>query len=178
MRLAEDLTLCVDPGEDTGWSVWRGPLLVGAHTTKMWDFADEAWAALSGRDGAWLSDPSAAWVREGMEKHAGLEFGRVVCEDWRLYPKDLKALAWDQCRTARLIGALTFMARTLELDFHLQPAAIKQTSLDAGAEEFFYKPLHENRHQNDSIMHGWYFAQFGEDGDPRVINRVSKAEQK
>lgn len=167
-------TLCVDPGEDVGWSIWRGPILVGAHTTKMWPFADDVWK--------WLNEEPACggddyWVKDEQVEHNVGPIGRIVCEDFRIYPWEAKNLAWDQVRTARLIGALTFMARNLGIEFHLQPAAIKKSSVAAGAEEFFYTPLHENRHANDSIMHGWYYAQFGEDGQPDVPNNFAKGQE-
>ena len=161
--LPDFLTLFVDPGEDTGWCVARGPLLLGAGTTKLWSFGDDVWAALSSQDGrgqttySELIDPEAAWVLDGREEHVGLPYQQIVVEDWRLYPWKLKSLGWDQCRTARLIGSLTQAARFFGLDFHLQPASIKEQAMIAGAEEFFYRPLHENRHQNDSLMHWvWY----------------------
>jgi hypothetical protein len=41
--------------------------------------------------------------------------------------------------------------------YTLQPAKIKETAVAGGAEEKFLRPLHENRHANDAIMHGTYF---------------------
>lgn len=149
--------LAVDPGEDVGWSLWNGTQSVAASTTKMWPFADGVWAELNGEESE-LSD--ASLVREGVdpELNSGpLEL--IVCEDFRIYPWAAKSLAWDQVRTARLIGALTFMSRVFELDFVLQGAKIKERAVAGGAEELFYHPLHENRHQNDSLLHGVFYAQ-------------------
>ena len=157
--LPNALTLFVDPGEDTGWCLARGRRLLVASTTKMWTFADDVVDALNGTymDGGIL-DPDSVAVREGVERdNFELPIERIVCEDWRLYPDKLRALAWDQCRTARLIGALTLLTRMHNIEWVLQPAAIKAQAVAAGAEEFFYRPLHENRHQNDAIMHFvWY----------------------
>lgn len=174
-------TLAVDPGEDTGWSLSCGPILLAAGTEKMWTFADDVWTALCKHDGPlgslgpqsdpYLTNEAAA------EKHMQKPIGRIICEDFRIYPDKAKQLSWNPVRTARLIGALTFMARVHGVDFHLQPAAIKSRAEDGGAEEFFFRPLHENRHQNDAIRHFWYFAQLGPEGDPRVSNRVTEAEQ-
>ena len=67
-------------------------------------------------------------------------------------------MAWDQCRTARLIGALSFMARLHDIPFILQPASIKDAAKAAGAEELYYKPVTENRHQNDAIQHFVFYT--------------------
>lgn len=151
--------LYVDPGEDTGWAIGRGFKLLAAGTERMWKFADEAWAALQfpGDDSAsWLTGD--AYAREGMTEENYGEFCAIVCEDFRIYPWKAKELAWNPVRTARLIGALTFMARLKGIPFIIQPAAIKKSAVSAGAEELFYKPLHENRHQNDAIMHFTFFT--------------------
>jgi hypothetical protein len=81
----------------------------------------------------------------------------VVIEDWSLYPWKLKDLAWDKCRTARGIGGLELACDIANVPYTLQPAKIKETAVAGGAEEKFLRPLHENRHANDAIMHGVYF---------------------
>jgi hypothetical protein len=143
--------LCVDPGEDTGFSVWDGNQLIEAGTEKLWYFADAVWAGLHGS----TDNEDTAWISELL--HPGVDV--IVVEDWRLYPDEIKsgAMDWDQCRTARLIGALTFFARLLDIEFVLQPAKIKRQAEAAGAESLFFRPLHENRHANDSIRHGVYY---------------------
>lgn len=175
-KLPDTLTLYVDPGEDTGWCIARGPVLVSAGTTKMWSFADDVAEALSAKAGP-LHDPEYPDVREDMEEHLSLPITTIVCEDWRLYPDKLKALAWDQCRTARLIGALTLLTRMYGLGWHLQPASIKPEAQRAGCEEFYYHPLHENRHQNDAIQHFVYFTTYGPDGSGRTPSNVSNKER-
>lgn len=169
--LPDELTLFVDPGEDTGWCIARGPLLLGASTTKLWSFGDDVWAALAAQKDpelytaySELLDPEAAWVLDGREEHVGLPIKRIVCEDWKLYPWKVKSLGWDQCRTARLIGSLTQASRFFGLEFVLQGAAIKDEAQRCGAEEFYYRPLHENRHQNDAIQHYAYYTAYGSDG--------------
>lgn len=82
----------------------------------------------------------------------------VVCEDWRLYPWELRTghMDWDPCRTARLIGSITQFCRVRDIPLVLQPALIKERAVAAGAESYFSRPLRENRHANDAIMHGVY----------------------
>lgn len=171
------LTLASDPGEDAGWSLWNGPLLVSRGTMKLWQFADEAFLAVkTTKPRSELRHPG--YAREGMEQYLDLPVKRIVCEDFRLYPDKARALAWDPMRTNRLVGALTFIARLANIEFTIQPALIKERATAGGAAEFFDRPVHENRHQNDSIMHGWYYMQMGPDGDPRVQGRISADEEK
>jgi hypothetical protein len=151
--------LYVDPGEDTGWCIGRDSKLLAAGTEKMWTFADEAWGLLSNP-----SDLSASWLngdsyaRVGCEDENIGEVVAIVCEDFRIYPWKAQELKFNRVRTARLIGALTWFARHFGLPFILQPAAIKKAAQSAGAEELYYKPLHENRHQNDAIQHYVFFT--------------------
>lgn len=143
--------LAVDPGEDTGWSIWQDEKLIAAGTDKLWTFADLVWYG--------QEDPDSPFY--GIEK--------IVCEDFRIYPWAAKDLAWDSVRTARLIGALTFMARIHGWEFILQPAKIKERAEALGAEEFFVKPLHENRHQNDSCRHAWYYLKSCEQTNVKIV---------
>jgi hypothetical protein len=151
------LTLYCDPGEDFGWALGHGLTLVLAGTSKMWDVPREFWQELE----TGSSDlTNTVRLREGVDPSVlNLPIGRVVCEDWRLYPDKMKALAWDQCRTARVIGALKFICSHWDIPFILQPAAIKAQAQAAGAREFYYTPLHENRHQNDAIQHFVFYTQ-------------------
>lgn len=171
------LTLVSDPGDTVGWSLWNGCYLLAAGQTPMWHYADDVWLKLQ-KPKAKNALLDAGLHREGVDpKQLLLPIKRHICEDFRIYPKKAKALIWDPLRTPRLIGALSFMCRVFDdVEFHLQPAAIKKRAVAGGAEEFFYHPVHENRHQNDSIMHGWYYMQLGPDGDPSVPNNVSEDE--
>lgn len=147
-----DKWLAVDPGEDTGFSVWDGQELIEADTEKMWEFGDAVFRAV------FQPYTGEVFPEEDLaNKFVGIK--RIVVEDWRIYPWEAKrgAMNWDQCRTARLIGALTIIARQAGLEFKLQPAKIKERAEAAGAEALFSSPLHENRHANDSIRHGIYY---------------------
>jgi hypothetical protein len=154
-------TLYVDPGEDTGWCVGRGLVLLSAGTHKMWDFADDVWELLMNPSNPNIPQNNMTYARRGIaaEQNSG-PIERIVCENWRIYPWEAEKghLNWDECRTARLIGALTFMARLKGIPFITQGADIKEGAVAAGAEELFYKPLKENRHQNDALMHFVFFT--------------------
>lgn len=127
--------ITVDPGEDTGWAEWTGSELAAAHTDKGWEFVDILHAHI-------------------LEGHVP---DVVVCEDWKIYPWKANELAWDGCRTARFIGAITFLCRVHGIEFVLQPAKIKEVAQKAGADHLYSHPLHENRHQNDAIQHGVFY---------------------
>lgn len=142
--------LTIDPGEHTGWSTWLNSDLLDAGTLELEEFVTtygEALGLPNGRE----SDPALMAALAG-----GLD--AVVCEDWALYPWKLQSLAWDKCRTARAIGVLQYVADAADIPFVLQPASIKDAAVAGGAEDLFYRPLHENRHQNDAIMHGVFFT--------------------
>lgn len=159
--MSEDFrTVYCDPGEDFGWCIGRGFKLLAAGTTKMWPTAHELKACIAAPD-----DPNAGFFNDPFFARDGVSddevlgpIGRIVCEDWRLYPEKLHALKWDRCRTARVIGAVTFIAQEFGIPLVLQPASIKKTAQAAGAEELYYRPIRENRHQNDAIQHFVFFT--------------------
>lgn len=153
------LTLYVDPGETTGWAIGQGMELLAHGMTPMWEFADDVWVWgwEQGIEGTVFAN-SANW-REGVAISSAAILGRIVCEDWRLYPDKMQGLAWDECRTARVIGALTQTSRVCSIPMILQPAAIKDRAVKGMAQELFVVPLYENRHQNDAMMHFTYFTQ-------------------
>lgn len=140
--------LCVDPGETTGWSIWRDKKLVAAGQTDLWGFIDAVDAWLTGM----LTEEMPLY---DFSDHT---LGAIVCEDWSLYPWMLDKLAWDKCRTARGIGALELLARQHGISITLQGADIKDAAQAAGAEELYLTPAHENRHANDSIQHGVFYT--------------------
>jgi hypothetical protein len=148
------LWLTADPGETTGFSIWRGKDLKYAGQLALWEFIDAV--------DAWLSDGSPPEVFE-LTGFPTTKLGAIVCEDWSLYPWMLDKLAWDKCRTARGIGALELLARQHSIPMILQGADIKDAAQAAGAEELYVSPVYENRHANDAIQHGvFYVARHGE----------------
>lgn len=160
------LTFYADPGEDFGWALARDMKLLAAGTDKMWNVARDLWHAVGNPSDAEVSLRSMDHARDGIEQKELLgPIGRIVSEDWRLYPWVLNPpsggpspLAWDQCRTARVIGAMQIIAMINGFPLVLQPAAIKPAAVAAGAEELYYRPLRENRHQNDAIQHFVFFT--------------------
>lgn len=160
MNVAEDFrTIYCDPGEDFGLAQGVGTTLLGACTEKMWVQVRDVWDIINDPTNPDLPLNSAELLRDDVDEALlRLPVGRIVCEDFRIYPWAFKDLKWDRVRTARAIGALTFMCQLHEIPFVLQPAAIKEAALAAGAEELFLKPLHPNRHQNDATMHFVFYS--------------------
>lgn len=155
--------------------MWKGDKLLGGGQTPLWEFAHEVQDALilGTHDPASEDDPPAlfavgeqSWLNPGVaaEDNTG-PIVLVVCEKFQLYPhviytpngRATHALDWDEFRTVQLIGALTFLCQLYDVELHKQPASIKKSAVDAGAKEFFIKPIHDNRHTNDSIMHGFFY---------------------
>ncbi len=163
------LTLYCDPGEDFGWALGKGTKLLARGTAKMWTFADMIWEKLEDpRGDAAQVDPSFpdlnplssleyAYPDTTLED-VQLPVERIVCEDFRIYPWLAKELAFDQVRTARVIGAITFMCRQKRIPLVLQGANIKSAAVAAGAEELYDRPLKENRHSNDALQHFCFFT--------------------
>lgn len=174
-----DRWITFDPGEDCGCSVWEDDRLIYGETLKMEVVDLMLHYALIEQDDYEVSDflnryPECVEFFEQIHP-ADYKIVRIVMEDWRLYPwvmytpdgRASHALDFDQCRTARLIGAITHVARLAGIPVHLQGADIKETAVAAGAEQLYYKPLHENRHQNDAIQHGVYWLVIEESRAPK-----------
>lgn len=147
----------------TGWSIWHGQRLLGGGQTVMWDFAQDLWDAIHDGIGP-LAPGDETHLRAGItaEDNAAGESGKcfdlIVGEIFALYPHKAKDLYWDEFRTVQLIGAMKFMATLHGIEYHGQPAKIKERALAGGAGDLFTKPVHENRHTNDSVMHGFYYV--------------------
>jgi hypothetical protein len=169
--------ITVDPGEDCGLAVWEDDRLILGYTLKMEvvDLMLHFSILETGPGKAVEFRELYPECEDFMDQIEGYKIVRIVCEDWRLYPwvmytpdgRASHALDFDQCRTARLIGAITHVARLAGIPVHLQGADIKETAVAAGAEQLYYKPLHENRHQNDAIQHGVYWLVIEESRAPK-----------
>lgn len=152
-------TLCVDPGENTGWSLWSGDKLLGGGQTPMGQFKHDVWDALHDDVGP-LAAGDESLLHAGVDGSENIgPISLMVIEKFVLYPWKAKELSWDEFRTSQLIGALVFMAELHGVEVEKQAATIKERAMAGGAGELFVRPLRENRHQNDSIMHGFFYNQ-------------------
>ncbi len=144
--------IAVDPGEDTGWSVWENGELVDGGQLPLKKFIAAVWDSTESREAYLGTEPDLIELMKGWKI--------IVCESFRLYPWAAEALVWDSLRTSQGIGALKLIARITGRQFVEQEAKIKDAAEAAGAAEFFRYPLHANRHFCDSARHGvWYILQ-------------------
>lgn len=137
-----------DPGESLGYAVVENGTIVEAGTAALWDFI-HAFAAATA-----VSNPREHDDLELVKRLRGCEL--LIYEDWAIYPWKAQELAWDQCRTARGIGALELICQLAGLPYEAQPAATKDAAESGGAADLFLRPLDENRHANDAIRHAVY----------------------
>ena len=160
MPATEDFrTLYCDPGEDFGWAVACGFVLLARGTEKMWETVDNIGDDVEGSP-SMFNDADSAYAYDGRDASLyKLPIRRIVCEDFRIYPWKIKALKFNPVRTARAIGAITYICRRNGIEFVLQPAAIKDAAQKAGADELYDFPLKENRHSNDALQHFTYYTQ-------------------
>lgn len=147
------LWITIDIGETTGWAIWDGDTLLASGQTPLWEFIDAI--------DEWLNSPFAPGPVSLPEVFGpGLPVARLramIVEDFVVYANKAQALIGDKLRTVRGIGALELLARQHNLPIYLQGAAIKDAAEAAGAAEQFNRPLYENRHANDAIMHGVFW---------------------
>ncbi len=140
-----------DIGETTGYTVMEGGALVSVGQAELWTFVYCLAEPLLERGMDYLvKDP------ELQDRLRGWEL--IVLEDWHLYRDKALALVGDKQDTVRGLGACQFIATALGREYHLQGADIKPQAVAAGAEDLFRRPLHPNRHANDSIMHAVNYA--------------------
>lgn len=147
--------LTFDPGESTGWATFEigepgSPYkLLDSGTCDMTEVGPALWRAIVGPV-ALAYDTELAGTWEGA--------GHVAFEDWVIYPHKAMDLIGDYCRTARLIGRIELACQAGGVPYTAQLARnAKSPAEQAGAEDLFAYPLHENRHANDAIRHGVYF---------------------
>lgn len=150
--------LAVDPGETTGYSIWRDTDLLYADQLPLIEFADDV--------DEWLTSGLCPPRLADLEPEHKAPLGGILSEKWQIYPWEAHPgkLDWDECRTANLIGMLQLLARQHNIKIKQQGADIKEPAMSAGAGELFLTPLHPNRHANDSIMHGVFYTAVNQEG--------------
>jgi len=165
-------TISIDPGDNTGWAVWDDGKLVDSGQDPLWDVIDAvAYTALGG---GLVDDPDQFIRPDRHLTEAFLGWGKLVVEDWALYPWAMQnhGMDWDACRTPRGIGAFELICRLSGREIVHQAASIKDSAEAAGAETLFVTPLHDNRHQNDAMRHGvFYFARQSPDYAPSTYDQ-------
>lgn len=155
------VTLAIDPGETTGWSIWRDRRKLDGGQTPWDRFAlDLAYCLDIGEAGSVNVRPSGMGPRAPFAIHGPIT--RIIVEDFVLYPEgvgDGPPPPWDQLITARLVGAIWVLAELTDVELVFQGANCKDAGAAALGDDGLARPLHENRHENDASFHGaYYFA--------------------
>jgi hypothetical protein len=133
--------LALDPGETTGYAIFRGVELleVGQLKTTMMPLA-------------------AVRISEFLTE---VFPDKLVIEDYRVYKWKTDSHAWAELHTPRLIGAVEYIAHTRSLPMVKQSAQVgKGFCTDDRLKEWgFYKPA--LRHGNDATRHACQYLMFG-----------------
>lgn len=143
-------TLCLDPGETTGWSLWDGPEMAecGQWATPSPDILADAIFALD----------------------AVYRLDRIVYEEYRVRGNKYKEHVGSEVVTIQHIGAIKVVASESNIDVPVfkQGAGIaKNFATDTKLRRWGLYQV-GMRHANDSIRHGVYWILFASGkSDPR-----------
>ncbi|MCA1799947.1 MAG: hypothetical protein LC687_00360 [Actinobacteria bacterium] len=139
--------ICLDPGETTGWSIFRRNKLVNCgqlDTSELGSISKELYGFISIHT-------------------AGVPVGDclVVYENYRVYAHKSKQHINTGLHTPKLIGIIEAVCQLLSIPTHHQMAATAKPFCtdDKLVEWGFYQT--GEKHANDSIRHGCYYLLFG-----------------
>jgi len=148
--------LTLDPGETTGYSVWK------PNSKFTWSEAP-----LYEANQVKTKTIRQAIARETSKEQslyslfAGFAPDLVVFEDYRVYGWKTEEHAWSSVHTIQLIGYIKSECITRGIPFVIQSAQVaKQFCTDEKLDTWgYYKP--GLRHGRDAIRHGAYYILFG-----------------
>lgn len=133
--------LSLDPGETTGWSIYKGPVLYHGDQLETKDNMFNNVIELLD-----ATDPT-----------------HIICEDYKVYAHKLKDHSWASLHTPQLIGAIRMLAyqRNIPVFFQMAQQAKGFCTDDKLKKWGYYKT--GLRHGRDSIRHGCYFLLFNKE---------------
>lgn len=141
------VVICLDPGETTGWAVFRKNELSECgqlDTSKLGEISKELYAFI--------------------RLHCGQAPPRdclVLYENYRVYAHKSKQHINAGLHTPKLIGIIEAVCQLLDVPTHHQMAATaKPFCTDDKLVEWGYYQTGE-RHANDAVRHGCYYLLFG-----------------
>lgn len=144
--------LCLDPGETTGWSVFRNGQLESCGQFATPDPADLA---------VNIQDVYRFWadLQARYPKGNGL-LSTIVYEEYRIRGNKAKEHIGSEVVTIQHIGAIKVVADELGIKLVKQTAAqVKQFATDPKLRRWGLYQTNQ-RHANDSIRHGCYYLLF------------------
>lgn len=130
--------LCLDPGETTGWAIFRHGKLTGAGQFRVTRLE--------------LFDQLVTKFNPDM----------MIIENYRVYPWLLKQHSWSEIPTLRYIGALQHIAALRGTPVRLQMAQLVKTYCTNPKLRQWGLYREDKKHANDAIRHGCYFLLFGD----------------
>ncbi len=139
-------TLCLDPGETTGFAIFNKQHLVREGHLRTVEDGKILWYEI--HDLISVTEP----------------FDQIVCEDYRVYQHKLDRHSFSPVLTLRLIGGIDHLAWKNHIPIHYQMAAqAKGFVTDDKLKNWgFWKD--GMKHARDAIRHGCYFLLFHKRG--------------
>jgi len=131
--------LALDPGETTGWALFREGHLVDK-------------GQIEHRDQGGMS-------RQIMELVTVHNPTTLVVEDYRVYASKAKTHSWSSLFTPKLLGAIEFICNLQKVQIVLQMASSKQFCTDEKLKQWHYYSK-GTPHANDAVRHGCYYLLF------------------
>ena len=135
--------LCFDPGETTGFAVFKGDTLDEAEQMRTKDLVD------------------SAILIDGLINKRLMGNVRVVIEDYRVYSWKTESHAWENLHTAKLIGVIVACCGLHGVPYHMQMAQqTKGFCTDSKLKQWGMYQVGKS-HARDAIRHGCYYLLFG-----------------
>jgi hypothetical protein len=128
--------LCLDPGETTGWAIFRNGNLTGSGQFRV----------------------TNTLVFDKIIDR--LEPTHLVVENYRIYPWKSKQHNWSDVPTLRYIGAIQHAAALRGVPITMQMAQLVKTFCTNTKLKSWGVYKEDKKHANDAIRHGCYFLLF------------------
>jgi len=136
------LILSFDPGETTGWAMFKDGKLIKDDHFGLETYSDTRISALP--------------VWELFEEH----LDHVIIEGYRIYKSKAIAHTWNPLFTPKLIGYIEAVCDYHEVPRTIQMASSKQFCNDDKLKRWGYYQNARSRHSRDAIRHGCYWLLF------------------
>lgn len=149
----DGLLLALDPGETTGWSLWKSTKdeveLLECGQVKTWDLPDaiESFDRLINK--LLFTHNSGGWNI------------RVVFELYSVYEWKSQDHSWSEVPTIQVIGCLRTLLIKNEVPYSSQTAQIAKNFMTDNKLKSWGLWQEGQRHARDSIRHGAYYLCFG-----------------
>lgn len=141
-----DRLLALDPGETTGWAVFRSGQLASYGQIVVPTFKD---SRIDARD---------VWAL-----FRTVEPDVVVIEGYRVYASKAKHHTWSALYTPKLIGYVEAVCQHDDIPYYIQMASSKMFCTNEKLKRWGYYPKGEP-HAADAVRHGCYWLLFHKRG--------------